>query len=110
MHNCKMILIGRDRDVQFFCERCAVGESVEVRSANGRTIRKYRTKQPGVCVGCGGAGRDESTQAYRKCAECSGSGVCPECNGEYSRSWNDLSISAQSKGISRLQHGEDPLA
>jgi len=108
MKNCKMILVGRDQSIQFFCERCAVGDVVEVRAARGRPVKKYRVKQPGVCVSCGGSRRDEScTDSSKACPECGGSGVCPECNGEYSRSWNDLSITAQSAVLSRIEHGED---
>lgn len=105
MRNCKMILSGRDRGVQFLCERCAVGEVVEVRQNDGRSTRKLRSKQPGVCVSCAGAGKTDYPRC--KCKECTGTGVCPECNGEYSRSWNDLPITAQSKVLSRLDHDED---
>lgn len=106
MQNCKMMLIGRDRHLEFFCERCAVGEVVETSYVAGRLKRAYRVKQPGVCVSCSGSGCVESG---RRCAECSGTGVCPECNGSYSRSWDQLPLTAQSKVLSRLDVGEDLL-
>ena len=106
MRNCKMMLIGHDRHLEFFCERCAVGEIVETSVTGGRVRQTYRVKRPGVCLSCEGSGCAESG---RRCAECSGTGICPECNGSYARSWEELSLTAQSSVISRLEVGEDLL-
>ena len=71
-------------------------------------MKKYRVKQPGVCVSCGGSRRDETrADSCKACKECGGSGACPECNGEFSRSWDDLSITAQSAVLTRIENGED---
>lgn len=106
MRNCKMMLIGRDRHLEFFCERCAVGEAVETSYVRGRASTTYKVKRPGVCVSCEGSGCAESG---RRCVECGGTGVCPDCNGSYAQSWDQLPITAQSKVLSRLEVGEDLL-
>lgn len=104
-----MMISGHGRDVAFFCERCAVGDTISIRTAGGRFKQLARRKEPGVCVGCGGTGKDE-IQRSKRCGECGGSGVCPECNGNYSRSWSELPLAARNGVLSKLDHGEDLLA
>lgn len=107
----KIILSGGASRATFFCERCSLGgDGVEITATSrGKLLKKVQKKQPGVCVNCGGS-RRESANSSRPCTECGGSGVCPECNGSFARSWNDLPVTAQAKILSRLEHGEDLVA
>ncbi len=110
MIDCRVMITGPDRHATFFCECCAVGGvQHETRRVKGRIITEAHNKVPGKCTTCNGTGK--GTNAFgspaKHCHSCGGSGVCPECNGSYARTWDQLPVTAQAKVLSRLEHNEN---
>lgn len=99
----RLVVTGHERRVSFECERCS-GVDFEFAPTDEKLPRPMRdVRQPGMCVTCFGRGKTDSGV---RCNECGGNGLCPECGGQYSRTWSELPMNAQSKLMSELERGD----
>ena len=56
----------------------------------------------GECVRCTGTGFEPDVIGHL-CDECSGTGICPQCDGRHSREWHELPSDAKAQ---YLEHWE----
>lgn len=86
-----LALADSDHEVSFVCNRC--GSHSTFSSTFDTYNRPYSTNgtEPGSCDRCNGSGIDPlRISGAIKCRECCGTGLCPECGGDYRRDWMHL--------------------